>query len=128
MTPPKESGGIVGWSVKCGMNDKLLSFLGIARRAGRLSLGFDAAADMMKKGRSRLLILSADLSENTSRSILREAQRTNTKAIVSNRTIAELGAAVGKAVGIISVNDEGFAKKIDSMLQLEPISDRIAEN
>ena len=36
------------------VNEKLLSLLGIARRAGRLSMGFDAAAEAAKKGSSRL--------------------------------------------------------------------------
>ncbi len=98
------------------MNDKLLSLLGIARRAGRLSLGFDPAADTMKKGRTNLLLLAADLSGNSRKSVLQEAERTNTKSIVLDRTMAELGAAVGKNVGIIAVNDRGFADSIEKMI------------
>ena len=37
------------------MNKKLLSLLGMARRAGRLSMGFDAASESMKKGQSNRL-------------------------------------------------------------------------
>ena len=91
------------------MNDKLLSLLGIARRAGRLTLGFDAAADSMRNGRTKLLLLAGDLSERTVRSISNTAQQTNTEIIRTDIPMQQLGAAIGKATGIISVNDAGFA-------------------
>ena len=94
------------------MNDRLLSLVGLARRAGRLSLGFDAAAEAMNKGRTKLLIIACDLSGNSTASIIRTAERTHTKTIVINRTKAQIGAAVGKEAGIIAVNDEGFAEKM----------------
>ena len=43
------------------MEEKLLSMLGIARRAGKIAMGFDAAAEAMHKGEARLLVLAADL-------------------------------------------------------------------
>ena len=57
------------------MNNKLLSLLGIARRAGRLSLGYDSAEEAMKNGKSRLLILAWDLSERTLRILHRQPGR-----------------------------------------------------
>ena len=66
--------------------DKILNFLGIARRAGKLSLGFDAAEESVNKKKSKLLILACDVSERTR-----------------------------KSVGIISVNDEGFAKRLEEL-------------
>ena len=97
------------------MNDKLLSLLGIARRAGRLSLGFDAAADAMQSGKSKLLILAEDLSERTLRNITDTARHTDTRTVVLNISMEQLGRSVGKTVGIISVNDEGFAKKLKTL-------------
>ncbi len=97
------------------MNDKLLSFLGIARRAGRLSLGFDAAAEAMRGGKSELLILSDDLSERTERKIKDIARQTETQTIVLNISMEKLGGSVGKITGIISVNDGGFAKKLKTL-------------
>ncbi|MBQ3929180.1 MAG: ribosomal L7Ae/L30e/S12e/Gadd45 family protein [Clostridia bacterium] len=94
------------------MNDKLLSFLGIARRAGRLSLGCDAATEAMQGGKSKLLLLASDLSERTARNMKHTAEQTRTQTIVLDRTMEQLGGSVGKMTGIISVNDEGFAKKL----------------
>ena len=94
------------------MNEKLLSLLGIARRAGRLSLGFDAAADSMRSGQCRLLLIAVDLSERSKRSISRTAQQTQTRTIVLNMPMDTLGAAIGKLTGIVAVNDKGFAEKM----------------
>ncbi len=94
------------------MNNKLLPFLGIAKRAGRLSLGFDMAAEAMLKGKSKLLLLSNDLSQRTQKSIQRTAQQTGTRTIVLDIPMEQLGGSVGKLTGIVSVNDAGFAKKL----------------
>ena len=40
----------------------LLSLLGLARRAGKLSLGNDAAVESLRKGQARLVLLASDLS------------------------------------------------------------------
>lgn len=97
------------------MNDKLLSLLGIARRAGRLSLGFDSAEEAIKKGKSRLLILASDLSERSKNAIIKTAQLQSIRTIVLDVTMDKLGTAVGKTTGIISVNDRGFAEKMKTL-------------
>lgn len=94
------------------MNDRILSFLGLARRAGRLSLGFDPAVDAMIHGRSKLLILCNDLSERSKSKILKITERTETRTIFLDISMNEVGMAIGKTSGIISVDDEGFAKKL----------------
>ena len=97
------------------MNEKLLSLLGLARRAGRLSMGFDAAAEAAGKGNSRLLLVGSDISERTRRAITAVAQQTGTPIIILTATIENISSAVGKHTGIISVNDEGFAKKMKTL-------------
>lgn len=97
------------------MNDKLLSLLGIARRAGRLTLGFDAASESMHKGKTQLLLLACDMSERTMRNIQNTARQTDTVTIVTDRSMEQLGAAIGKTAGIISVNDKGFAEKMKTL-------------
>lgn len=94
------------------MNDRILSFLGLARRAGKLSLGFDPAVDAMIHGRSRLLLLCNDLSERSRNRILRITERNKTETISLDISMNEVGMAIGKTSGIISVDDEGFAKKL----------------
>ena len=45
--------------------NKLLSLLGIARRAGRLSLGNDPALEAMRNGQTCVILVANDLSKRT---------------------------------------------------------------
>lgn len=92
--------------------DNILNFLGIARRAGKLSLGFDAAEEAVNKKKSKLLILACDVSERTRKSVEKISVKGNVNTVFSEIPMERLGNAVGKTVGIISVNDEGFAKRL----------------
>lgn len=98
------------------MNDKLLSLLGIAKRAGRLSIGFDAAAASMKKGESAVVVLSQELSDRSKRTISALAEQYGVECIYSGCSMEETGHALGrKQTGIVSVNDNGFALKITAL-------------
>lgn len=99
------------------MNEKLLSFLGLARRAGKLSLGFDASMESVRRRKSQLVILAGDLSERTKASAMATAQTASVDALETAIPMELLGAAVGKSVGIISVNDSGFAKKLKALCE-----------
>ena len=44
------------------MKNQVLSLLGIARRAGRLSLGHDAVDEALKKREAKLILLARDVS------------------------------------------------------------------
>ena len=99
-------------------NDKksALNLLGIARRAGKLSLGFDSAEESVIKKKSRLIIAASDISERTLSAFVQKAHSNNINMIASDIPMADLGAAVGKLVGVVSINDEGFAKKLQQLL------------
>ncbi len=98
------------------MNDRLLSLLGLIRRAGKLSMGFDAAADSMRKGEAALLLLSEGLSERTDRAIRKIADQSGTSIVSCGYGMDDIGHAVGRrSTGIITVNDNGFADKIRSL-------------
>ena len=47
------------------MNDKLTGLLGLSRRAGHMTCGFDAVADLLRGGRAVLVLLASDLSPKT---------------------------------------------------------------
>lgn len=94
------------------MDDRLLSLLGLARRAGRLALGSDAAQKAALSGRCSLILFSSDLSPRTARSVRAAAGRRNVKTAALRATMDEIGAAVGKRTGVLAVNDTGFAKKL----------------
>lgn len=98
------------------MNNQLLSFLGIARRAGALTLGFDPAAEAMSGGKVCLVLLAEDLSPRTMKNIMTAAQKNQVQTIVLERiSMDQIEAAIGKRTGIVAVNDEGFAKKLKTL-------------
>ena len=94
------------------MNNRLLSLLGLARRAGRLAIGYAAAAGSLQDGSSELVLLASDLSPRTVENIGRAARACGTAVCRTAYTMDEVSAALGaKRSGVISVCDAGFAQK-----------------
>ena len=92
------------------MNSKVLTMLGFAAKAGKLSFGMDAAVSSIKAKKARLIIVAADVSEKSQKEIKFFAAKT---PVVVLETVKEkLSHAVGKQCGILSVNDEGFKNSI----------------
>ena len=103
------------------MNEKILSLFGLARRAGRLSPGHDAVVESIVKNRAKLCVLCLEASERLEREI-RHACLYNNKNIPVIRagfSTGELSKAIGTKAAVISVNYEGFSKKLLSMLEQE---------
>ena len=98
------------------MNNKLLSLLGLMRRAGKLSLGFDAAADSAESGESCLILTTADISPKTLKELNYKINN-KTDVIALNCNQDDIQHAVGKAVKIISINDKGFAQKAKLLME-----------
>ena len=98
-------------------NNKLLSMLGIARRAGRLSMGHDMAAKSIASGKARLLLFANDISERAKKDMLFliEKQRSEIPVIYLSQNIDEIHFALGYKAGIITVDDDNFAQKIKSL-------------
>lgn len=93
-------------------NRKLLALMGLARKSGRLSAGFDAVVRELSAGRAKAVFLSGDVAQRTERNARRIAQEAGVPVCVLAEDMIALGAAVGAAkVGIVSINDVGFAKK-----------------
>jgi len=97
------------------LSQKLLSLLGIARRAARLSLGNDATMDSLRLGEARLVILASDLSPRTAKGIKYVAEQEEVAVVQIEATMDEISMALGKRTGIVAVNDAGFAKKMHAL-------------
>ena len=55
--------------------DKLLSLLGLARRAGKIEPGFDAAVSAARGHKAALLLAARDISEKTLKNLRYEGDR-----------------------------------------------------
>lgn len=99
------------------MNHPLLNMLGIARRAGKLSIGFEAAAESVQTGKARLIVAAADLSAKTEKEIRFLISRSSLNGDTGGPTriiripfdMTTMSKAIGTKAGILSVNDDGLA-------------------
>ena len=105
------------------MNEPLLNMLGIARRAGKLSIGFEAAAEAVRYGKSRLIVAAADVSAKTEKEIRyligrrgAEGKQPDGKPpdgflgiIRIPFDMKTMSKAIGTKAGILSVDDDGLA-------------------
>lgn len=98
------------------MNNKLLSMLGICNKAGKLVMGKDKTIEAIKKNKARLVILASDLSIKTSKDIINEAKENDVKIENSNVSMNEISHVFSRVSGIICILDNGFAKKIETLL------------
>lgn len=101
------------------MNDKLLSALGLCRKAGKIVMGADPVAEAINRGKARLVIMARDFSQNSKKNILKASCRQNVEARVINRTRDELSGALGKFCGVAAVTDRGFSDKIQELILKE---------
>lgn len=100
------------------MNDKELSLLGLARRAGKLEAGFDVCAAAARDGKAFLLLAARDVSDKTFKNLRYEAERAGINAVRLNAAMTETGRACGVRAGVLAVTDEGFAKAVLKEIQL----------
>lgn len=92
------------------MQNNMLSFLGLIKKAGKLSSGDDAVEIDIKKGRCKLLIIAEDSSENTIEKFKRLARKHNINYVNIGRK-TDLGSQIGKGqTAVICIKDAQFAK------------------
>lgn len=101
------------------MNDKILSLLGICRRAGKMTIGADPAVESVVKGKSKLIIYANDFSVKSLKPVVLQADMNNIKVLKLNRTKEELSFALGKLCGVLSIEDKGFADKFIVLIESE---------
>ncbi len=100
------------------MTGKTLGMLGMARRANKTSLGHDAALESLNKGDSKLIVTSSDASERLCGEFENACKRTGTAYLKTKYTMNETGAALGaKTTAVLSINDEGFAKRLNELIR-----------
>ncbi|MFA5523362.1 MAG: ribosomal L7Ae/L30e/S12e/Gadd45 family protein [Tissierellales bacterium] len=91
---------------------KLLSMLGIGRRAGLIISGEMGCTQSLKEGKSKLLILAYDSSNNTKSKFKSLCSQKKVKVIELGLK-EELGTSIGKGLtSVISINDEAFSKAL----------------
>lgn len=93
-----------------------MSLLGLANRARKLISGEELVVKEIRSGKAKLVLLAEDASKNTEKKISDKcAYYQIPLKRVENRSL--LGFAIGKeARVVVAVLDEGFAKKLQTLL------------
>ncbi|PKG24900.1 YlxQ family RNA-binding protein [Niallia nealsonii] len=99
------------------MNQKQwMSLLGLANRARKITSGEELTVKEIRSGTAKLILLSEDASENTTKKITDKCKSYAVPVrLVPNREL--LGQSIGKeARVVVAVLDNGFAKKLLTLL------------
>jgi ribosomal protein L7Ae-like RNA K-turn-binding protein len=94
------------------MNSRLLSTLGICKKAGRLAEGFDPVAELIKSGGAFLVLTAADLSPKSGKEVAYIAQKHGVERIGISATMDGIRAVLGRRTGILAVADRGLAETV----------------
>ncbi len=102
-------------------NPKLLSLLGMCRKARKLSCGHDAAVESVRRKEACLCFLSSDASERLKSEMQREIAMNSAciDLIELNSDMTEIGKAVGLKSAVLTVNDSGFAQSMRKLSDKE---------
>lgn len=98
--------------------DKILSMLGLARRAGRLSMGHDAVIGSVRAKKAKLVLVCAEISQGTKKDIEFTVNKfsPHTPVAIADIAVGEIYSACGYKAGVVAVNDENFSNRIISLL------------
>ena len=96
------------------MNNKTLNFLGLCRRAGKMKIGCDTVIESAAEGNAKLVLFAKDISENTKKKVISAINGVPYETLGYPKD--ELSFALGKTCAVLSVEDEGFAKKLSELI------------
>ncbi len=94
--------------------DRILSYLGLAQKSGRLKSGEFSVEKSIKDGSAKLVVISKDASDNTVKKFTDMCSYRNVPYIrFSDRD--SIGRATGKNFRVTAaITDEGLAKAVSS--------------
>lgn len=98
------------------MENKLLGLLGLCRKAGKLTMGFDVTKDAVEAKTALLVLLTPDLSERTAREMERLAKENQCRLKKLPASMDEIKEKLGKRCGVFGICENGFAKRITELL------------
>jgi ribosomal protein L7Ae-like RNA K-turn-binding protein len=102
-------------------NKKIMSMLGMARRAGKLSMGHDMAMKAVKNSKANIIIFASDISNRLVSEFDKATQQycPNVLCLHLDETINELYIALGYKAGVMTVDDKNFSNGIIKLLAQE---------
>jgi len=97
---------------------KVLSLVGLCKKAGKLACGEGAVKDSIRYAKAYLVIIASDASDNTKKSITNSCKYYGVEYYIQGTKDAIGHSVGGSCTAVVSITDEGFAKSIQRHLQL----------
>lgn len=95
--------------------NKFLNFIGICKKSGKISLGFESCIESIKKNNSFLILFVSDLSPKTLKKFNEAIEKFEVKKINVNLKMQDFYTILKRNVGIISINDKTLAEKVKNL-------------
>lgn len=103
------------------MKQKIITMLGFAKKAGKITSGEGITLENLKNGRVKLVVLANDASLNTAKRIKDKAGYRNIQ-VVESLDRYEMGKAIGiDERVVIGITDRGFADSIKKIVGGEQV-------
>ncbi|WP_448901511.1 L7Ae/L30e/S12e/Gadd45 family ribosomal protein [Eubacterium sp.] len=102
-------------------NKKYLSMLGMARRAGKLSMGHDMALKAVMEHKTELVIFASDVSQRLvgEFDVAIEKSKHDVTVSIIPETINDIHRTLGYKAGVITVDDKNFSGRIKELINQE---------
>lgn len=103
------------------MNTKIHDMLGLCRRAGKLSGGHDAAFASISHAKAAACFLTKDASERLKQEFRETVcfEGRNVPLFELDSTMYDIQSATGSKYAVFTVDDPGFAKRLEQLLSKE---------
>lgn len=99
------------------MNDRVLSMIGLARRAGKVGTGAFLAEKDIQSGKAELIIIAGDGADNVKKKFTNSCKYYEVEYI-EYATKEQLGQCTGKEnIAVVSINDRNFVRGIKDKLK-----------
>ena len=92
--------------------EKLLGMIGLCKKAGKLTIGFDAVVEGAQRGEFDAVFRANDLSPKTLKELNYRLQGTEVTIITANVSMEQTEHIVGRRAGVFAVADIGLENKL----------------
>ncbi len=99
------------------MTDKLVSFLGIARKAGALKFGHDRVLDLVNKKKCKLVLFTSDYSAKQAHDVKIRCELHHIKYHVLKHKMQDIADVTINLSGVMAIDDNNFSDQIEVIIK-----------
>lgn len=95
---------------------RVLGFIGIATKAGKIACGTEAVEETIEKRKAKLVMIAQDASEKTKKNITYQCEKSQIPIVIFS-SIERISKAIGKTnKAVISIKDKNLGEEINKII------------